>query len=117
MGRGTFHPLPFRLRVIDRRHTATSVQIRTLPGGAVSGRAPARECTVEANRRTAPKANRSTAMSLDNLEHEEEELADYDIGFQDRLDGKTIDYRLERKLGLGWLRGWRAADESLRTGP
>jgi hypothetical protein len=54
-------------------------------------------------------------MSLAGIDKEDEELADYDIGFQDRLDGKMIDYRLERRLGLGWLRGWRAADESLNT--
>jgi hypothetical protein len=56
-------------------------------------------------------------MSLENLEREDEELADYEIGFQDRLEGKTSEYRLERRLGLGWLRGWRAADDSMRTGP
>ena len=35
-------------------------------------------------------------MSLEDLEREDEELADYEIGFQDRLDGKTID------LNQGW---------------
>jgi hypothetical protein len=54
-------------------------------------------------------------MSLDNLERGDGEPSDYDIGFQDRLDGKTVDYRLERRLGLGWLRGWRAADESFKA--
>ena len=54
-------------------------------------------------------------MSVENLENGDEELADYEIGFQDRLEGKTSDYRLERRLGLGWLRGWRAADESLKA--
>ena len=53
-------------------------------------------------------------MSLENLEYEDDELADYEIGFQDRLEGKTSEYRLERRLGLGWLRGWRAADEEQR---
>jgi hypothetical protein len=54
-------------------------------------------------------------MSLAGIDKEDEERADYEIGFQDRLDGKMIDYRLERRLGLGWLRGWRAADESLKA--
>ena len=53
-------------------------------------------------------------MSLEDLEYEDDELADYEIGFQDRLEGKPSEYRLERRLGLGWLRGWRAADEEQR---
>ena len=40
-------------------------------------------------------------MSLDDLENKDEELADYEIGFQDRLEGKTSEYRLERRLGWG----------------
>jgi len=53
-------------------------------------------------------------MSSDDLERGDGQPSDYDIGFQDRVDGKTVDYRLERRLGLGWLRGWRAADEEQR---
>ena len=77
------------------------------PRGGVSGGAPTGQRAAKAYGRTTPKANRSTAMSLENLEREEEELADYEIGFQDRLEGRTSDYRLERRLGLGWLRGWQ----------
>jgi hypothetical protein len=53
-------------------------------------------------------------MSLEDLENKDEDLADYEIGFQDRLEGRTSEYRPERRLGLGWLRGWRAADEEQR---
>ena len=49
-------------------------------------------------------------MSLDDLENKDEELADYEVGFQDRLDGRTSEYRLERRLGLGC--GPRAARSS-----
>jgi hypothetical protein len=78
--------------------------------------------------------------TVDELEHDDEELADYDVGFQDRLDcepweaspgedlvlskGMTEEERWarlkalhasNRKLGPGWERGWGAADESRKA--
>jgi len=44
-------------------------------------------------------------MSLEDLERGDGEPSDYDIGFQDRAEGRTSDYRLERRLGLGGSAG------------
>ena len=78
--------------------------------------------------------------SVDELEHDDEELADYEVGFQDRLncaayEGRTDEelietkrttvaqmwtrleevWRSNRKLGPGWSRGWKAAHEAQKT--
>jgi hypothetical protein len=78
--------------------------------------------------------------SIDDIEREDEELADYEVGFQDRLDcaayeGRTDEEMLEtksttvaqmwtrleevwrtnRNLGPGWSRGWRAAHEDQKA--
>ena len=78
--------------------------------------------------------------SVDELEHDDEELADYEVGFQDRLDcaayeGRTDEelfetkrstvaqmwtrleevWRSNRKLGPGWSRGWKAAHEAQKA--
>ena len=72
--------------------------------------------------------------TVDEIERDDEELADYDVGFQDRLDfepweaspgedlvlskGRTEEQRWarlksirvsNRNLGPGWERGWDAA--------
>ena len=78
--------------------------------------------------------------SMDKLERDDEELADYEVGFQDRLDcaayeGRTDEelfetkrttvaqmwtrleevWRSNRKLGPGWSRGWKAAHEAQKA--
>jgi hypothetical protein len=78
--------------------------------------------------------------SIDDIEREDEELADYEVGFQNRLDcaayeGRTDEEMLEtksttvaqmwirleevwrtnRNLGPGWSRGWRAAHEDQKA--
>jgi hypothetical protein len=77
---------------------------------------------------------------MDELERNDEELADYEVGFQDRLDcaayervseqeiletkGTTLDrmwarleevWRTNRNLGPGWTRGWKAAHEAQKA--
>jgi hypothetical protein len=44
-------------------------------------------------------------MSLEDLEREDEELADFDIGFQAGLDGEPFD----RAATDAWQRGWNDA--------
>ena len=78
--------------------------------------------------------------SMDKLERDDEELADYEVGFQDRLDGAAYEgctdeelfetkrttiaqmwtrleevWRSNRKLGPGWSRGWKAAHEAQKA--
>ena len=80
--------------------------------------------------------------SIDELERDDEELADYDVGFQDRLECKPWEaspgedlvlnkgmteeerwlrlkalHQSKRKepLGPGWERGWDAAHKSQKT--
>jgi hypothetical protein len=75
--------------------------------------------------------------SIDDIEREDEELADYAVGFHDRLDCAAYEtvtedeifetksttvaqmwtrleevWRTKRNLGPGWSRGWRAAHEA-----
>jgi len=44
-------------------------------------------------------------MSIEDLEREDEDLADYDIGFQAGLDGEPID----ESATDAWKRGWKDA--------
>ena len=78
--------------------------------------------------------------SIDDIERDDEERADYDVGFQDRLGcaayeaitdeeifetkRTTLDqmwtrleevWRANRNLGPGWSRGWKAAHESQKV--
>jgi hypothetical protein len=78
--------------------------------------------------------------SIEDIERDDEERADYDVGFQDRLncaayEGLTDEelfetkrttveqmwtrleevWRTNRNLGLGWSRGWKAAHESQKA--
>ena len=78
--------------------------------------------------------------TVDEIERDDEELADYDVGFRDRLDcepweaspgedlvlskGRTEEQRWarlksmrapNRNLGPGWERGWDAAHESRKA--
>jgi hypothetical protein len=78
--------------------------------------------------------------TVDEIERDDEELADYDVGFRDRLDcepweaspgedlvlskGRTEEQRWARlksmrasncNLGPGWERGWDAAHESRKA--
>jgi hypothetical protein len=49
--------------------------------------------------------NAQRLMSLEDLEREDEELADYDIGFQAGQDGQPIDGTATD----AWKRGWKDA--------
>ena len=78
--------------------------------------------------------------SIDDIERDDEERADYDVGFQDRLncaayEGLTDEELFETKRttveqmwtrleevwhtnrnpGPGWSRGWKAAHESQKA--
>ena len=78
--------------------------------------------------------------TVDEIERDDEELADYDVGFRDRLDcepwevspgedlvlskGRTEEQRWarlksmhasNRNLGPGWEHGWDAAHESRKA--
>jgi hypothetical protein len=51
-------------------------------------------------------------MSIEDLEREDEDLADYDIGFQAGLDGEPFD---ESTTGA-WKRGWKDAGSEEKSG-
>jgi len=78
--------------------------------------------------------------TVDELERNDEEVADYEVGFQDRLDCSayegltdqelfetkrtTVDqmwnrleevWRANRNLGTGWTRGWKAVHEAQKA--
>jgi hypothetical protein len=78
--------------------------------------------------------------SIDDIERDDEEQADYNVGFQDRLncvayEGLTDEelfetkrttveqmwtrleevWRTNRNLGPGWSRGWKAAHEAQKA--
>jgi hypothetical protein len=50
-------------------------------------------------------------MSLEDMEREDEALANFDIGFQAHLDGEPMN----ESEGDGWKRGWQEAALSAET--
>jgi hypothetical protein len=49
-------------------------------------------------------------MSLEEIDRQDEELADFDIGFQARIEDRPLDPAQTE----AWQRGWSAADEDLK---